>query len=133
MLTFSIVWFLGYIVSSVSWYTHLRENMKKYLMIISLFMSISVIHAGRVNIAGINKAIFLRKLFAQAKSQDPDVHLKTSEITALIKNGIINDLHGRTLNIDLSGNEVDTYPYNKCNGDNAADDIIEEMRAEQYN
>lgn len=55
------------------------------------------------------------------KRMFPDIHASTSTLR-------FDYLYGRPLKCDLSGDEVETWGYNRDHGDNAFEKIVEGLR-----
>lgn len=88
----------------------------------------------KYDISRLNKAYLLKALFKAAyfDIQQVDYELKNSDIQTLLSQGDIKDFMGRILNINISGDYADIRFYNKANGENKAQDVIEGLIREQY-
>lgn len=87
-----------------------------------------------MNISNLDKAEVLVALYCRAQSQglgvlspSPSNMTKEDAATILETTTYFDYLYGRVMKIDLSGNEVDTYLYNRDNGENAAENAIERL------
>ena len=85
----------------------------------------------KINIKGINKAQILLALYGRANSTmfgvmgKGYVHLNEQDAKKLLeKSTSFRELHGRSMGIDLSGDELDTSVFNQYNGDGAAEDAL---------
>ncbi len=103
----------------------------------------------KVNIAGLDKVELFAALYNYAKPLGMgmlhyDPKPLTKEAAAILmgqgddtqrmfgssRGGLYFDyVKGRPLKIDLSGDELDTYLYNRDQGDGAAERIVAELRA----
>lgn len=90
-----------------------------------------------MNIQGLNKANVLAALYNAARAQgrgvlrnDPKPMTTEAAQKCLDDNPgqYFDYLIGRVMKIDLSGDEVDTYLYNRDNGVGAAERAIESIR-----
>lgn len=89
-----------------------------------------------MNIAGLSKAAVLAALYNAAQTQGRgflrhDAQDMTEDQAQEILDGGQTDfdyLKGRVMKVDLSGNEVDTHLYNRDNGPNTAETVIEALR-----
>jgi len=91
-----------------------------------------------VNIAGLDKAELLMRAFNASKQQglglaDPlgrqDMTIDQARAIATQGPMVYDYLHGRVLKIDISGNEVRTYAYNRDVGLGALEKIVDDMRS----
>lgn len=88
-----------------------------------------------MNIQGLNKAEVLAALFNASKPQgmgflqyDPKP-MTTEEAEAILKQTTNFDyLQGRVMKINLEKDEVGTWGYNRDNGENAAERVVEILR-----
>ena len=100
-----------------------------------------------MNIAGINKAVLLAALYNRAKPLGLGfLHYRPEAMTTVEALEIIaadhtkdfnrftnsplyfDYLKGRVMKVDLGGDEMDTWGYNRDNGKDAAEKIIESLR-----
>ena len=92
-----------------------------------------------MNIAGLDKAEVLAALYNGSKQQGLGfLHergatgMTVEDAREELKNGHYFDyLHGRVMKISLDEDEVQTWGYNRDNGDGAAERIIESLRRHQ--
>jgi hypothetical protein len=100
----------------------------------------TIIDARKANIKGLNKVTLLKRLFKAAKQKPYEELLNITQTLSrkkaeevITRKIYIEDLNGKFLNIDLSGDTVDTWGYNKVNGEgkHLAEKIINQMREEQ--
>lgn len=90
-----------------------------------------------MNIAGLDKAVVLASLYNRSFQQGMGVLDKNGrqEMNVeqarqyLDRSHDFDYLNGRVMKIDLSSDEVDTRLYNRDNGEGAAEEIIEKIRA----
>ena len=88
-----------------------------------------------MNIEGLNKAEILKELYNNSRPlglgilhYDPKP-MTIEEATEILKHTTKFDyLYGRVMKIDLSTNELRTHLYNRDNGENVAEAIIERIR-----
>ena len=88
-----------------------------------------------MNIEGLNKAEILKELYNNSRPlglgilhYDPKP-MTIEEATEILKHTTKFDyLYGRVMKIDLSTNELRTLLYNRDNGENVAEAIIERIR-----
>ena len=92
---------------------------------------------GIVNISGMDKAEILQALYNRAKKSPDHLHdynpvnMTLEEARLLIeKKQSFDFLYGRVMKINLGVDNVDTWGYNRDNGFNAADNIIDSLRKE---
>ena len=89
-----------------------------------------------MDITGLDKAEVLAALFNAARPQgkgllkyDPKP-MSADEARKLSPNaGYVDYLQGRVMKIDISGDEVDTWLYNRDNGEGAAETAIMSLRS----
>lgn len=87
----------------------------------------------KMNIAKLNKAGVLAALYNNARVQGLGVfQAKSGDMTIKEAQKILNSgqtdfdyLYGRVMKVDLSNDELDTWLYNRDNGDGAAEKAIE--------
>ena len=88
-----------------------------------------------MNIEGLNRAEVLAALYNRSKPQgmgfmhyNPEP-MTTEQAQAILDGGqtYFDYLSGRVMKIDLSGDEVGTWGYNRDNGENAAEKAIAEL------
>jgi hypothetical protein len=89
-----------------------------------------------MNITGLSKAKVLAVLYNNAKVQgrgflqaiDGDMSVEVAQ--AILDSGQkdFDYLYGRVMKVDLSGDEVDTWGYNRDNGENAAENVVDSIR-----
>lgn len=87
-----------------------------------------------MNIKGLNKATVLAALFNASKVQgmgflDPNSNNQMTEVEAQShldesEDKYFDYLNGRVMKISLKNDEVDTWLYNRDNGENAAEAVI---------
>ena len=90
-----------------------------------------------MNIAGLDKAVVLASLYNRSFQQGMGVLDKNGRQEMNVEQArkhldLTHDfdyLNGRVMKIDLSSAEVDTWLYNRENGEGAAERIIEQIRA----
>jgi len=88
-----------------------------------------------MNISNMNKAEVLATLYNNSKPlgmgfmQFTSEGMTTQEAQELLDSGQVyfDYLKGRVMKIDLSGNELDTWLYNRDNGDNAAEKVLAKL------
>jgi len=99
-----------------------------------------IIDARKANIKGLSKVKLLKRLFKEAQPHlfkdllTISLDLSHDEAVKTIKEQkFIGELNGKTLNINLSEDVVDTSGYNKANGHgkHLAEKIINQMRKEK--
>ncbi len=89
-----------------------------------------------VDISGIDKKALLRGLYSMARTpqgsrvfqyvqNDP---LSDSAAEEILEMGDIEYLRGRVMKIDISGDSVDTFLYDRDNGAGAAEEVINGLR-----
>jgi hypothetical protein len=88
-----------------------------------------------MNIAHLNKAKVLATLYNNAKpqglgmSQYTPEQMSEKEAASLLEQTTYFDyLKGRLMKINLSGDELDTFLYNRDNGHNAAEKALERLQ-----
>lgn len=89
-----------------------------------------------VSIEGLSKAAVLAALYNGSKPQgfgffhyDPEPMTEAVAENTIANQGMQFDyLKGRVMKIDIGGNELNTWGYNRDNGENAAEDIINLLR-----
>lgn len=90
-----------------------------------------------ISIKGLNKATVLAALYNAAKVQGNGVlrydakPMSTKEAQQILDanpNHSFDYLKGRVMKINLSGDELDTRLYNRDNGENAAERVINILR-----
>ncbi len=108
--------------------------MKKIIFSL-LVMSQFAVAMDSVDISGLDKKSLLNALYQRAKPLGmgflhyiPNEKLSDSDAEAILKGGYVDYLRGRVMKINLSGNSVNTRGYNRDNGPNAAEDVIEKLR-----
>jgi hypothetical protein len=91
-----------------------------------------------MDISGLNKAEVLAALFNGSRQQGLGIldkrgadSMTTEQAQEVIdRDGMYFDyLYGRVMKIDLSGDELRTASYNRDNGPDAAEKIIDKLRA----
>jgi hypothetical protein len=111
--------------------------MNKYilLLLISSFSALKAMENAGCDISGLDKKEVLRALFRNAEPQglgfvqyNSADTISDEEAEKLLKKGYIDYLKGRVMKIDLSKSVVDTYLYNRDNGNNAAENVIEKLK-----
>ena len=108
--------------------------MKK--LILSLLFITNSFFAGKVDISGLDKKVLLRGLFEKAKTQGmgrlhyvENDQLSDEEVEGILKSGgYVDYLHGRVMKVKISDETLDTTWYNRDNGVDAAEKVIEMMR-----
>ena len=113
--------------------------MKKTIFLFSLLISSYACSAMQiVDISGIDKKMLLQSLYTHAKPLEMQIypyipnHILTDQVMESILaegRGRIYYLHGRAMKIDISDDVVNTYLYNRHNGTNAAEKIIDALRS----
>lgn len=89
-----------------------------------------------INISGINKADILRVLYNNSRpigmgflhAKPEDMTIEEAEKTIGEYGHNFDYLQGRVLKIDLSGDELDPWLYDRDIGKGAAEKAIEELR-----
>lgn len=89
-----------------------------------------------VDISGIDKKALLRGLYSMAEPQGrgvfryyiPNDQLSDSDAEKILEMGDIQYLRGRVMKIDISGDSVDTFFYDRDNGAGAAEALINFLR-----
>lgn len=93
-----------------------------------------------VSIVGLNKAQVLAALYNGAKPQgagfihyDPKP-MDEAEAERILQSGqtYFDYLKGRVMKVDLSGDEIDPYLYDRDNGRNRVDCIMDEVKSQCY-
>lgn len=91
-----------------------------------------------MNIAGLNKAAVLAALYNNARVQGlgflqaSNKPMQESEAAKILKEQTYFDyLKGRVMKINLANDEVNTWLYNRDNGEGEAERVIEELRSKQ--
>src|SRR3990172_3014512 len=92
----------------------------------------------KISIAGLDKADVLAALYNTARPQGmgflhytPDPMTK-EEAAELLKSGTYFDyVKGRVLKVNLAGDEVDPWGYNRDNGETAAELVIAVLRKDK--
>jgi hypothetical protein len=102
--------------------------------VVVLFSSFSF--AGTKDITGVNRAKLIQALYKRAKVQGYGVlqfdrgELSDAEALSLVGQGI-DYLHGKVMKIRVpaegQGNEIDTWGYNRDNGENAAEQVVDAL------
>jgi len=101
-------------------------------------MTAMTTEAGTINIAGINKALLLAALYNRARPlglgylhYTPE-DMDPAEAEALVeREWLYHDyLHGRVMKVDLSGDTLRTWAYNRDNGDGAAEAVVASLKKE---
>lgn len=99
-----------------------------------------------MNIKGLDKAEVLAALYNGSKAQGMGwIHFDANLMTKEEAQKILDEygthsgaagsklyfdyLKGRVMKVDLSGDELDTFLFNRDNGDGAAERIIESLKA----
>jgi len=110
--------------------------MKKAILLFSLLISSYACSAMQVDISGIDKKMLLQSLYEYAKPlgmgiyhYTPNDTLPNQEMESILARGHIDYLHGRAMKINISGNSVNTFSYNRNHGENAAEKIIATLRS----
>lgn len=87
-----------------------------------------------MNIKGLNKGKVLAALYNNAKVQGMGIfqaergNMTTEEAEELLKSQTYFDyLKGRVMKVDLSENELETWLYNRDNGEGAAERVISRL------
>ena len=115
-------------------------KLKKLVLLSFLMNCFSILS---VDITGLDKIQVLQALYLAAKPQGMGIvvdlmsgsslTLTDKDIKGVIDNRYnIDYLKGRVMKIDLSGNTVDTYLYNRDNGYNAAEKVIASLRKQNF-
>jgi hypothetical protein len=110
-----------------------------FIFLISCFNAFSM---HKCDIKGLDKKEVLKALFASAKPLGlgfmhyvKDQELTNDEIEKIINHKYepcwVDYLHGRLMKVDFSGDILDTWAYNRDNGENAAENAIEMLRKKQ--
>lgn len=94
-----------------------------------------------MDIAGLDKAEVLAALYNRARQQGIGILILRGRRAMTVDearqeldknpNGYFDYLHGRVLKIELNGNELNTFLYNRDNGPNAAESCIHTLRYSQ--
>jgi len=87
-----------------------------------------------INLEGLDKAAVLAALYNAAKPQgmgflhyDPKP-MSVEEAQELLPQGDFDYLKGRAMKVDLSGDQLDTWGYDRDNGEGAAQQAIDSLR-----
>lgn len=90
---------------------------------------------GKISMVDLNKAVVLAALYNASKPQgagfmhyDPKPMTPAEAETLLKRTSRFDYLKGRVMKVDLSGDEFDTWGYDRDNGENAAECVIAELR-----
>lgn len=110
----------------------------KHALFIVLFLLSSTTFAATMNIEGVDRVKLIQALYQRAqvlgmgRLQFDRAELSEAEAKSLVGKGI-DYLHGKVMKIMVpaegQGNEVETWGYNRDNGDNAAEKVVEVIRA----
>lgn len=95
---------------------------------------------GTINIKNISKAKLLAALFNRSKQQgmgfmdvrgaNQITEQQAEEILSQSKGMYFDYLYGRVMKIDLSKDEMSTFLYNRDNGPDAAEKVIQQLTSE---
>lgn len=88
-----------------------------------------------MKLLGLNKAEVLVALYNRAKTHglgilntDPNYVMNIEKATELLQTQQYFDyLNGKVLKINLSGDDIDTWGYNRDNGQNAAEEVLQPL------
>lgn len=89
-----------------------------------------------VSIAGLDKTALLQALYERARPQGMGIlrydfeerPLSPEVAAAALAGGYIDYLGGRSLKVDLSGDEVDPWLYDRDNGAGALAEVVQRLR-----
>ncbi len=89
-----------------------------------------------MNITGLNKAEVLAALYNNARTQGMGVlhyqpgDMSIDEAQKFLDDGVtyFDYVKGRVMKVDLGVEELDTFLYNRDNGDGAAERVLEGMK-----
>lgn len=91
-----------------------------------------------VNITGLDRAAVLASLFNNSQQQglgllnphgaQPMTREQAATILAATPHGYFDYLHGRVLKVDLSGDDVDPWLYDRDNGRGALARAVDQVR-----
>lgn len=89
-----------------------------------------------ISLEGLNKAAVFASLFNRAKAQglgflhyNPELMTEDQAQERFGEcDGYYDYVDGRVMKVDLSGDELETGPYNRDNGIDAAETVIKELR-----
>lgn len=107
----------------------------KRLMLLSLAILIQCTFAMGMDISDLDKVQLVKALYDRAKVQGIGIcqqrsgSLSDSEARKAMAKGYIDYLGGRVMKVDLSGDSLDTYLYNRDNGPQAAEKVIQQLRS----
>ena len=113
--------------------------MKKLIMAI-VFISVSTqlfAKTNKVDISGLDKVEILQALFDRAQPvgmgyihYDKNHKLSQKDAQRILEeeDGDADYIFGRYMKVDVSGDQLETWEYNSENGDNVAEEIIQELR-----
>lgn len=90
----------------------------------------------KISIEGLDKADVLAALYNHARPLGmgflhyTKADMMKEEAKDILDGGYTNFdyLFGRVMKVDLSGNEFDTSPYNRDNGEGSAEEIVKKLR-----
>lgn len=89
------------------------------------------------NISGLDRKQVVQALFTAAShqgmgvlgsSQDRNNKLTDEEATSVIQDKEVGYLKGRSMKLNFGGDQLDVTLYNRDNGDNAAQEVLNELR-----
>lgn len=114
----------------------------KHIWVFSLLSFSFGCFATQVDISGIDKIVLLQKLFERAKPQqgccsqlsysleEGARRLSDSCAKQILQRGErIDYIRGRTIKIYFSEDYIDTWAYNRDNGENAAEEVIASLKS----
>lgn len=91
-----------------------------------------------VNIAGLDKVVVLQRLYERAQAQGIGIlrarnePMSYGEAKYLLEERTYFDyLHGRVMKIDIKGDELSPWGYDRDNGRGAVAEVIAQMYAEK--
>lgn len=88
-----------------------------------------------MDISDLDKVKLVKALYNRAQVQGMGIYhqrpgsLSDSQATNALRQGYIDYLNGRVMKVDLSGDSLDTYLYNRDNGPQAAEKVIQQLRS----
>ncbi len=104
------------------------------IVLLLLFVAPVAFSMDKVDISGLDKIELVKALYDRAKVQGMGIcqqhsgSLSDSEVSKALAKNYIDYLNGRVMKVDLSGDSLDTWLYNRDNGPEAAEIVIQKLR-----
>ncbi len=102
----------------------------KKLLLLSAALQMGVLVAGEVKIKDLDKVTLVKVLYERANNRWAYPAQLSDAQAESASRGYINHLNGHVMNINVSGNWLDTWLYNQYHGANAAEAVIEQLHNE---